>query len=60
MDRNEVISHLQIMHTWAEFALERDPNFFTKAHMEKIAEWTEDAIAMINGIETGETTDGQK
>ena len=43
-DREKVISHLQIIHTWAEFALKRDLQFFTEKHLEEIAQWTDDAL----------------
>ena len=46
-DREEVISHLQIIHTWAEFALKRDLQFFTAKHLENIAQWSNDAIALL-------------
>ena len=46
-DRENVISHLQIMHTWAEFALEKDQNFFNEAHMKEIVEWTTDALELM-------------
>lgn len=41
------ITHLQIIHTWAEFARERDINFFTAKHLEDIAQWADDAIALL-------------
>ena len=47
MDRETVITHLQIIHTWAEFARERDLQFFTAKHLEDIAQWADDAIAMM-------------
>lgn len=46
-DRELVITHLQIIHTWAEFARERDLQFFTSKHLEDIAQWSEDAVAML-------------
>jgi hypothetical protein len=46
-DRKTVISHLQIIHTWATFALEQDVNFFNEKHMEKIAEWIEEALDLL-------------
>ena len=46
-DRESVITHLMIIHTWAEFARERDLQFFTPKHLEDIAEWSADAIAML-------------
>ena len=47
MNRDDVINHLQIMHTWATFALQNDIYFFNEAHMKSIAEWTMDAIALL-------------
>jgi hypothetical protein len=46
-DMESVITHLQIIHTWAEFARERDLQFFTLKHLEDIAQWSSDAIVMI-------------
>ena len=46
-DMETVITHLQIIHTWAEFARERDLQFFTLNHLEKIAEWTDDALELL-------------
>ena len=46
MDRETVITHLQIIHTWAEFARERDLQFFTPKHLEDIAQWSSDALVM--------------
>ncbi len=53
-DRETVITHLQIIHTWAEFARERDLQFFTPKHLEDIAQWADDAIAMLKGQEAVE------
>ena len=47
IDRENVITHLQIIHTWAEFARERDLQFFTAKHLENIAQWSADAIALL-------------
>jgi hypothetical protein len=47
MDRETVITHLQIIHTWAEFARERDLQFFTPKHLEDIAQWSDDAIELL-------------
>ena len=47
MNRETVITHLQIIHTWAEFARERDLQFFTPKHLENMAKWSDDAIAML-------------
>ena len=46
-NRESVITHLQIIHTWAEFARERDLQFFTAKHLEDIAQWSDDAIALL-------------
>ena len=46
-DREKVISHLQIIHTWAEFARERDLQFFTAKHLEDIAQWTKDTLELL-------------
>ena len=51
MNRDDVIGHLQIMHTWATFALENDRDFFNAGHMKSIAEWTSDAIALLKDQE---------
>ena len=47
MDRETIITHLQIIHTWAEFARERDLQFFTAKHLEHIAQWSADVIALL-------------
>ena len=46
-DRESVITHLQIIRTWAEFARERDLQFFTAKHLEDIAKWSDDAIELL-------------
>ncbi len=46
-DRETVITHLQIIHTWASFARERNLQFFTAKHLEDIAKWAYDAIALL-------------
>ena len=46
-DKETVINRLQIIHTWAEFARERDLQFFTTKHLEDIAQWADDAIVML-------------
>ena len=51
-DREKVISHLQIIHTWAEFALKRDLQFFTEKHLEDIAQWTDDALKLLKERES--------
>lgn len=47
MDREKVITHLMIIHTWAEFARKRDLQFFTAKHLENIAQWSDDALALL-------------
>ena len=47
-DMKKVMSHLQIIHTWASFARERDLQFFTTKHLEDMEQWTGDALAMLN------------
>lgn len=47
MDRETVITHLQIIHTWAVFACERDLQFFTAKHLENVAKWADDALALL-------------
>ena len=47
MDRETVITHLQIIHTWAEFSRERDLQFFTAKHLEDIAQWSDEAIVLL-------------
>lgn len=46
-EKELVITHLQIIHTWADFAREKDLQFFTKKHLEDIAQWSEDAINLL-------------
>ena len=55
MDRETVITHLQIVHTWAEFARERDLQFFTPKHLEDIAQWSADAITLLKEQEEKQT-----
>ena len=40
----KIISNMQILHTWASFALEKDLYFFEEDHFMKIMEWTEEVI----------------
>ena len=47
MDKETVITHLQIIHTWADFARERDLQFFTAKHLEDIAKWSDDALKLL-------------
>ena len=46
-DREKAITHLMIIHTWAEFARKRDLQFFTEKHLEDIAKWTDDALKLL-------------
>lgn len=47
-DRKNVISNLQVMHTWASFASERkEVDFFTEAHLQNMAAWTMDALELL-------------
>ena len=55
-DRKTVISHLQIIHTWAEFARERDLQFFTAKHLEDIAQWTKDTLELLKEQEAKKVT----
>lgn len=57
MDRETVITHLQIIHTWAEFSRERDLQFFTAKHLEDIAKWADDAIALLKELADKAITD---
>lgn len=47
-DRNEVISHLQIIRTWTSFALEYDTIFLDRKHLESINRWVDDALELLN------------
>lgn len=53
-DPGEIVSHLQIINTWASFALEKDLNFFEIEHFRKMIEWTEDAIDLIHRMKIEE------
>ena len=53
-DRESVITHLQIIHTWAEFARVRDLQFFTPKHLKDIAEWTDDTLELLKEQEAVE------
>lgn len=46
-DKETVITHLTIIRTWASFARERDLQFFTAKHLEDMATWADEAIAML-------------
>lgn len=57
-DIETVITHLQIIHTWAAFARKRDLQFFTAKHLEDIAQWSDDAINLLNEQEAVEPKTG--
>ena len=46
-DRETVITHLMIIHTWASVARERDIYFFTERHLEHITQWVDDALKLL-------------
>ena len=47
-NKQEGINHLQIIRTWADFALEYDAIFFNKEHFESITKWVDDALELLN------------
>ena len=47
VEKELVITHLQIIHTWASYAHERNLQFFTRKHLEDIAQWSDDAINLL-------------
>ena len=51
-DRETVITHLQLIHTWAAYARKCDLQFFTAKLLEDIAQWTDDAISLLKEQET--------
>ena len=57
MDMENVITHLQIIKTWAEFARERDLQFFTAKHLKDIAQWADDALALLKEQEAKPMTE---
>lgn len=59
MDRESVITHLMILHTWAAFALERDLNFFEPVHIRKIKTWTDEAVILLKNPVLPEWKDGK-
>ena len=44
MSRDDIVTHLCIVHTWVSFTLENDPGFLEPRHLRNICEYTEDAI----------------
>lgn len=49
--RENVITHLGIIKTWASFALEHDLQFFTAKHLADIAQWAGDAFELLKNQE---------
>lgn len=45
--RKDIISHLQIIHTWASFAVEHDMTLGWM-QLDHIAQWTLDAVELLN------------
>ena len=45
----EIISHQQIMNTWAEFA-KTHPDFWQYEHAVSISQWTDDAIRYLRQL----------
>ena len=45
-NRGDIISHLQIIHTWANFAREHDM-ILGWMQLDHVAEWTLDAVEML-------------
>ena len=54
IDKENVITHLQIINTWAVFAREHDLQFFTAKHLEDIVSWTDDALVLLKEQEAVE------
>lgn len=46
-DRETVITHLQIIYTWAAYAHKHDVQFISAKHLEDIAQWADDAIKLL-------------
>lgn len=46
-DRESVITHLMIMETWTEYALEVGRNFFEESHIKNICEWAGEALELL-------------
>ena len=46
MNRESVITHLQIIKTWAAFALEHGM-FLSPKHLKDIASWIDDAVDLL-------------
>lgn len=50
--REEVISGLQIMHTWAEYQVENAKLIFDDKACEKVIKWTDEALDLLKEPET--------
>lgn len=44
--REDIISHLQIIHTWASFAVEHEMSL-SLMNLDHIAQWSLDAVEML-------------
>ena len=45
--REEVVKHLGIIHTWAEYAVEHRTLFMDLKHMRCLLDWSKEAIDLI-------------
>ena len=45
--REDIITHLQVIHTWASFAVEKGLSFDSLAEIGNIAKWTEEALEVL-------------
>ena len=54
MKRDEIIARLQIIHTWASYADERDM-VLAGEEVKRIAAWSMDAVELLRGQPTGHT-----
>lgn len=49
---DEAITHLQVMHTWASFAIEENmPEVFDLTALKKVEQWTDEIIRMLQAEE---------
>lgn len=52
IDHEEAITHLQVMHTWASFAREKELyELFDRTVLERIEQWTGEIIRMLKAEE---------
>lgn len=60
-DRENVITQLKIISTWASFARGHDLQFFTEKHLEDMEQWANDAIALLKqeAVEPKKEDDGK-